>query len=113
MDLLLDAENYEIAKKVLIPIAYDIEAEETWKKHQAMKIMGADVELHGMMPFGLSKRADEVVDEVIAKVLIEHESLELDESVRIPKADEHVFLVFIILIIWPWMICQSWTRSYQ
>ena len=94
VDLLLDAENYEIAKKVLIPIAYDIEAEETWKKHQAMKIMGADVELHGMMPFGLSKRADEVVDEVIAKVLIEHESLELDESVRIPKADEHVFLVF-------------------
>lgn len=94
VDLLLDADNYEKAKKVLFPIAEEIEAEETWKKHQAMKIMGVEVELHGKMPFGLSEKADEVIDCVIANALSEHESSLLNESVRMPRADEHVFLVF-------------------
>ena len=94
VDLLLDPDNYEKAKDVLLPIAYDIEAEETWKKHQALKIMGVEIELHGKMPFGLSEKADEVIDGVIANALSEHESSLFNESVRIPKADEHVFLVF-------------------
>ena len=94
VDLLLDGENYEKAKNVLCPIAYDIELEEIWKKHQALKIMGVEVELHGKMPFGLSKKTDKVIDGVIMKALSEHESSELNESFRIPKADEHIFLVF-------------------
>lgn len=94
IDLLLDSENYEKAKKVLIPIAYDIEQEDVYKKHQALKIMGVEVELHGRMPFGLSKNADEVVDDVIEKALREHASLELDKTVAVPSIDEHVFLVF-------------------
>lgn len=94
VDLLLNSNNYEKAKDVLLPIAYDIEAEEACKKHQAMKIMGVDVELHGKMPFGLSEKADEVIDGAIANALSEHEPSLLNESVRIPKADEHVFLVF-------------------
>ena len=94
VDLLMDEENYEKAKKVLFPLSYDIEQEDVYKKHQALKIMGVEVELHGRMPFGLSEKADKVIDVVIAKALSEHESSELNESVRIPKAEEHVFLVF-------------------
>jgi len=94
VDLLLSNSNYEKAKKVLFPIAYDIGTEESWKKHQALKIMGVEVELHGKMPFGLSKKVDDVVDGVVVKALSEHESSILNESVRIPKVDEHVFLVF-------------------
>lgn len=94
VDLLLDTENYEKAKTVLIPIGYDVEAEDTWKKHQALKIMGVEVELHGKMPFGLSDKADEVIDEVIYKTFNEHESLGKDEFVLVPMIDEHVFLVF-------------------
>lgn len=94
VDLLLDSENYEKAKNVLFPIAYDIEQEDVFKKHQALKIMGVEVELHGRMPFGLSKMVDEVVDKVIEKAVCEHESLELDKSVEVPRIDEHVFLVF-------------------
>lgn len=100
VDLLLDSDNYEKAKEVLLPIAYDIEAEEFWKKHQSMKIMGVEVELHGKMPFGLSKKADEVVDEVIENSLCSHLNVNLSdnsnekEEVSIPRADEHVILVF-------------------
>lgn len=94
VDLLLDADNYEKAKKVLLPFADEIEAEESWKKHQALKIMDVEVELHGKMPFGLSEKTDKVVDEVIEKALREHESRELNESVVVPRIDEHVFLVF-------------------
>lgn len=102
VDLLLDTENYEKAKKVLIPIAYDVEAEETWKRHQAMKIMGVEVELHGRMPFGLSEKVDEVIDDVINTVhgsqFMVNGCLNTDEldwtDVMVPRADEHVFLVF-------------------
>lgn len=61
---------------------------------QAMRIMDVDVELHGRMPFGLSKSADKVIDIVIETAMNQHETLGLDEAVKIPKADEHVFLVF-------------------
>ena len=98
VDLLLDTENYEKAKKVLIPIAYDVEAEETWKRHQAMKIMGVEVELHGRMPFGLSEKVDEVIDEAIERAINDNIALNENQNengvVMVPKADEHVFLVF-------------------
>ena len=94
VDLLLDEENYEKAKNVLFPIAYEIESENVRAKHQAMRIMDVDVELHGRMPFGLSKSADKVIDIVVETAMNQHETLGLDEAVKIPKADEHVFLVF-------------------
>ena len=43
VDLLLDEENYERAKKVLFPIAYVIQDENKKTKHQALKIMGVEV----------------------------------------------------------------------
>lgn len=97
VDLLMDSDNYEKAKKELFPIAYDIQFEEIGKKHQALKILGVDVELHGHMPFALSEKADHVIDEVISDSLnkggicvwkVEN------VDVFLPKPDNHLFLVF-------------------
>lgn len=97
VDLLLDAENYEQAKTVLFPMAYDIASENVQTKHQAMKIDGFDVELHGRMPFMLSKRADRVIDEVLSDTFNNGgvSSWIVDGvDVKMPSADDHVFLVF-------------------
>lgn len=100
VDLLLDDDNYEKAKNILLPIAYDIQKEDVSKKHQAMKIMGVDLELHGRMPFEMSEKADMVIDEVIDKAVL-HSWINVYNAdgtdwkdVRMPRADEHVFLVF-------------------
>lgn len=65
VDLLLDEDNYEKAKALLIPLADEVEDEDPVKKHQALIIKGFDVELHGKMPFALSRKADKVIDSVI------------------------------------------------
>ncbi len=69
IDLLLDTENYENAKKVLFPIADDVSDENSLTKHQGLNVRGVEIELHGKMPFLLSKRADKVIDEVISNAL--------------------------------------------
>ena len=97
VDLLLDDENYEKAKKVLIPIAYDVHSEDIRTRHQAMMIMGVDVELHGKMPFLPSARVEGVIDEVIDDSL--HKGAASvwninDVDVSLPNPDNHLFLVF-------------------
>lgn len=97
VDLLLDDENYEKAKKVLIPIAYDVHSEDIRTRHQAMMIMGVDVELHGKMPFLPSARIERVIDEVIDDSL--HKGAASvwninDVDVSLPNPDNHLFLVF-------------------
>ncbi len=97
VDLLLDVENYGKAKEILLPIAYDIQKEDVQTLHQAMKIMGVDLELHGKMPFSISGRVDKVIDQVIAESLINGKASvwkvnEID--VLIPNPDNHLFLVF-------------------
>ncbi len=53
------------------------------------------IELHGAMPFELSKKVDKVVDEVIDKANTDNTNGTDDlEGVAIPKANEHVVLVF-------------------
>ena len=47
MDLLLSDRNYEKAKKLLLPLATEVETEYTHFKHQGMTIDGWVVELHG------------------------------------------------------------------
>ena len=101
VDLLLDEENYEKAKKELFPIAYDIEQEDVYKKHQALKIMGVEVELHGRMPFSVSRKAQMVNDEVVADSLYNGGVCvwKVNETdVFTPNADNHVFLVFTHLL---------------
>lgn len=95
IDLLMDSENYKRAKDLLIPLADHIESEDKRKKHQGLYIGESLIELHGAMPFELSKKVDKVVDEVIDKANTDNTNgLDDLEGVDIPKANEHVVLVF-------------------
>ena len=76
VDLLLTADDYEKAKKLLMPLATDVETEYTHFKHVGMTIpdtfgtsdkgraSGWVVELHGTLHSRLSKRVDKLIDEV-------------------------------------------------
>ena len=68
VDLLLSEDNYEKAKKVLLPLATSVETEYTHFKHQGMTIDGWVVELHGTMHSRLTKRIDEALDHVQREV---------------------------------------------
>jgi hypothetical protein len=95
IDLLMDSENYRRAKDLLIPLADHIESEDKRKKHQGLYIGESLIELHGAMPFELSKKVDDVLEEVIVKANTDNTNCTDDlEGVAIPKANEHVVLVF-------------------
>lgn len=64
VDLLMSDANYEKAKKVLMPLATEVETEYTHFKHQGMTINGFAVELHGTQHSRLSKRVDSMIDVV-------------------------------------------------
>lgn len=64
IDLLLSDSNYDNAKKVLMPLATEVETEYTSFKHVGMTIGGWMVELHGTLHSRLSGRVDRVIDEV-------------------------------------------------
>jgi hypothetical protein len=62
VDLLLDSDNYELAKSVLTPKAIEVQTEYTYFKHLAMTIDGWEVELHGTRQSRLSRRIDSELD---------------------------------------------------
>lgn len=102
IDLLLDDENYRKAKVFLSPLSEKATEEDVGKKHLSVQISGFTIELHGRMPFVLSRRADKVIDEVIADTLLEVSDERLavrvwnneDADVLLPNADNDVILVF-------------------
>lgn len=101
IDLLLDGENYEKAKEVLIPIAEHVDVEEVFAKHQAINLNGFEVELHGRMPFYLSRKVDEVIDAVLNESLKENGSRiwKLEESdVYLPKTENDIVIVYTHLL---------------
>lgn len=64
VDLLLSDSNYEKAKKVLLPLAIDVDTEYKTLKHLGITLKnGFVVELHGMLHTRLSNRIDRGVDE--------------------------------------------------
>lgn len=69
IDLLLSDSNYDKAKKVLVPLATEVESEYTSFKHVGMTINGWVVELHGTLHSRLSGRVDRVIDELQKDVL--------------------------------------------
>ena len=95
IDLLMDADNYERAKHLLVPIANEVEEEDKRKMHLGIHVRDFLIELHGRMPFEISERVDKVLDEVIGLATTNHTNL-LDNlnGVRVPRADEHVMIVF-------------------
>lgn len=97
VDLILDHENYEKAKAFLMPLSSEIAEENLLTKHQALTIQGFDVELHGKMPFLLSKRVDAIIDEVIEDTTKGGQVRtwkQKDSIIALPAVDNDVLLVF-------------------
>ena len=64
VDFFLDAENYEKAKKFLIPLAASVEKEYAREKHLGMTIDPWRVELHGTLYSGLSSKIEKELDDI-------------------------------------------------
>ena len=97
IDLLLSNDNYNKAKSTLIPIANEVANEDVMTKHQALIINGFDVELHGKMPFPLSKRVEDGIDEVLNDLFCRGNVKSWDcngTQVFLPSPDNDVILVF-------------------
>lgn len=97
VDLLLSEDNYEKAKKVLLPLASDVEQEYTHFKHLGMTIDGWVVELHGTLHSRLSARVDKMVDEVQGDVFYGGKVRSWQNGgaqVFLPALDEDVIFVF-------------------
>lgn len=97
VDLLLNADDYEKAKRLLIPLATEVETEFTYFKHVGMTLEGWVVELHGTLQSRLAKRVDSEIDKVQECVF---ESGEVrtwrngDTDVLLPAPDADVIFVF-------------------
>ena len=97
IDLLLSNDNYQKAKSALIPIASEVANEDETTKHQALIINEFDVELHEKMPFSLSKRVEEGIDEVLNDLFCRGNVRSWDCNgtlVFLPSPDNDVILVF-------------------
>ena len=97
IDLLLSNDNYLKAKSALIPVASEVANEDVMAKHQALVINGFDVELHGKMPFSLSKRVEDGIDEVLNDLFCRGNVKAWDcngTQVFLPSPDNDVILVF-------------------
>ena len=98
VDLLLSEENYQRAKKILIPLADEVEQEYKSFKHIGMTLNGEYVvELHGTMHSRLSKRIDRGVDEAQNDVFFGGSVRSWQNGntqVFLPRADEDVIFVF-------------------
>lgn len=98
IDLLLSADDYERAKKLLIPMATMVEQEFTWMKHVGLALEGGFlVELHGTLHTRLSARVDRLVDSVQEDVL-RNGNVRVwrngDTDVFIPAPDDDVIFLF-------------------
>lgn len=97
IDLLLSDENYTKAKSALIPIASEVANEDKATMHQALVINGFDVELHGKMPFSLSKRVDAGIDDVLNDIFCRGNVRSWGcngTQVFLPSPDNDVILIF-------------------
>ena len=68
VDLFLSEDNYKKAKEILVPLATSIESENEYTKHLGMVIDGWEVELHGNIRSGLSKKIDKGLDKIAKDV---------------------------------------------
>lgn len=64
VDLLLSDDNYDKAKKFLVPLASEVEGEYESSKHLGMTIDEWVVELHGSLRVGLPQRVNRVLDDI-------------------------------------------------
>ncbi len=97
IDLLLDEENYEKAKKYLVPNATDVDKEYSYLKHLGMTIDGWPVELHGTFLSRLTRRIDIVVENIQDGVFKFGEVRVWQnggEDIYLPSVDNDIFFLF-------------------
>lgn len=98
IDLLLSADDYERAKKLLIPMATMVEQEYSSMKHMGMVLDGGFiVELHGTLHSRLGGRVDRMIDSVQADALANGNVRvwrDGDTDVLIPAPDDDVIFLF-------------------
>ena len=97
VDLLLDSTHYEKAKSLFIPIAESVNDEDIKKKEIAITIKGIVVELHGCIPFAMSKRVDDGIDKVLEDLFFHGNVRSWDcngTQVFLPSPDNDVILVY-------------------
>ncbi len=97
VDLLLNGENYEKAKKYLTSIAQNVEEEVDDRKHLGLTIEGWVVELHGTLKGNVLRRIDKGIDDCLRSTWNEGRvrRWEFDNTiVFLPAASEDVVYVF-------------------
>ena len=99
IDLLLNAENYEKAKRTLWPLASSIATESPYIKHIGMSMNGFEVELHGTFTFGLSKKVDHVIDRIQDLICSQGQTRiwhneESSLDINLPSVDNDVLIIF-------------------
>ena len=98
VDLLLDGDNYEEAKALLLPLAYSQKPEERYSRHLGLTIGSWYVELHGSLRTGLSSRIDKEVDLVQKDTFVNGRFRSWrngETNVLLPAPDNDVFFVFM------------------
>ena len=98
VDLLLSDSNYEKAKKILLPLAVEVDTEYKSLKHLGMTLNGKYVvELHGTLHSRLSNRIDRGVDEAQRDVFFGgnvRSWINGKTQVFLPGVDSDVIFVF-------------------
>ena len=97
VDLYLSKNNYEKAKKLLLPIATNIEKEETRRLHLGMTVDGWVVELHGTMHTKLSRRINRVADDVHSDIFYNGNVRSWNDNgvpVFLPSANNDAVIIF-------------------
>lgn len=96
VDLYLN-DSYEKAKKLLLPIATNIEKEERTRLHLGMTVDGWVVELHGTMHTKLSRRMNRVADDVHSDIFYNGNVRSWSDNgvqVFLPSANNDVIIIF-------------------
>jgi len=97
IDLLFNSEDYDKAKYVLYSISDGIGSENIYTKHQPLIIKGFEVELHGMMPFTLSRKAEKVLEDVTKGSLGRGDvrtCIINEKDIFLPKVDNDIIIIF-------------------
>lgn len=97
VDLFLDYENYEKAKKYLVPNASHVDPEDNNKLHLGMTIAKWKVELHGTMHTVISHKINRMLDDVQKAVFVRGRVREWNNNgvdIFLPNPDNDVIIVF-------------------
>lgn len=97
VDFLLDDENYKKAKVFLKPFASSVDKESVYNKHLGMTIGGYSVELHGNLRCGLSKKMDELIDDMQQEIFNQGKMrvwTNGSEPINLPAPNEDIVFIF-------------------